>query len=490
MIHRSKIHFALLTTQRGEILEVLRDDGGVVSDSKTHIRQLTVDHEKLKLFYREMNYHGAAVNWEMKLKMSSEPLRFYGGKIGDKIVVLCAGENVNLLEYINELVGINSVQTNTIRNQSKKMIRKKQSGNDSLNKLSELNNSLVNLQRKLVKKNEALMRLTYQMNTVFDSAKLGFVFLKTDGKIENFNDAGRDFLYRLTGRWFDTGMRIHDTDSEPENEQEVALFSGILQDKEISEDIFLKGWFEVHTSPVLDEEGNKKGILLISEEISRRKEYEKTIESQKEFLYLTNKVLRHDLLNVFTVTRSATSLYKRTSDESMLESIIDASERGVKIIDRMRNAERILHDPEKLDIVRVDKVIHTVMKDFKELDYDCQGTGSIYGDELLYSLLQNLVANAVRHGKATKIFFQIAVHESTVVLKVANNGKPIPEEFRRKVFEENFKYGKMAHTGLGLYIVQKTTDRYGGTVSIETCEEWPVCFVLTFPSPEKAGTKS
>jgi signal transduction histidine kinase len=485
MIHTPKIHFALLTSESGDILKILRDDNSFVSDDKKQISHLFDDQEKMKLFYREILYHGAAVNWEMKLKESPEPLRMYGGKIGDNIVVLCATEKVNMLEYINELVGINSVQTNTIRNQSKMIKKNGSSGDAYLNKLSELNNSLVNLQRTLVKKNEALKRLTYQMDTVFKSAGLGFVFLKPDGKIDMYNDAGQDFLVRITGQQFKTGMSVQDFIPALKDDCAENILCRAIHGDRLSEDIYINGWFEVRTSPVLDEEGNREGVLLISEKIDRRKHYEKTIESQKEFLYLMNKILRHDLANVFTITKSATSLYKRTSDKTMLDSITEAADRGIKIIDRMKNTEKILYDPDKLRRIRLEQAIRSVMKDFKEMEYSCEGEGTIYGDEFMYSLLHNLVSNARRHGKATKMAFIISQEDHTVVLKVANNGKAIPEEIRHKVFDENFKYGKAAHTGLGLYIVQKATERYGGNVKIDTCGEWPTCFIFTFPAKDQ-----
>lgn len=475
------VHFALLTGAKGEIRKILRDDMGMISDKLKNLNEIVEDNLKLSHFYREVAYHGAAVNWEIKLKDIAVPVRVYGGKIGNDIAVLCATDKVNLLDYINELTGINSIQTNTIRRQSKILSQQGSGDKDFLYQFSELNNTLVDLQRKLVKKNEALMRLTYQMNTVFESAGLGFVFIKPDGKIEVFNTAGRDFLNRLSHETIKAGMSVKNL---APLEEEVCikdiLLSGLNGDF-LSRDIYMDGWYEVRTSPVKDDEGKQKGILLISEEISRRKNYEKTIESQKEYLFLINKILRHDLANIFTITKSATSLYKRTSDGEMLESIVEASDRGIRMIDRMKKAEKILHDPDQLRPIPLDSAIYRVMKDFKNVDYECRGKGDIYADNLIYSLLNNLVSNALRHGKATKMMFDISQETDSLILKVANNGKPIPEDIQHKVFEEHFKFGKTAHSGLGLYIVQKTTERYSGHVRVETCGEWNTCFIFTFP---------
>jgi signal transduction histidine kinase len=174
-------------------------------------------------------------------------------------------------------------------------------------------------------------------------------------------------------------------------------------------------------------------------------------------------------------------------NEEMLDSIVEASNRGIRMIDRMKNAEKILHAPDTLRPVSLEGAVYRVMRDYKNLSFTCQGQGYIYADDLIYSLLNNLVSNAIRHGKATEMLFEIFEERDAMVLKVANNGKPIPDEIRDKVFDENFKFGKTAHTGLGLFIVQKTTLRYGGMVKVESCKDWNTCFIFTFPKIMEPG---
>ncbi|MGC9512058.1 MAG: sensor histidine kinase [Fidelibacterota bacterium] len=488
MKDQHSIHFALLTDETGNIRKILRDDHALVSENLTYLGELAEDKTRLSHFFYEIAYHGAAVIRDISLRNTPMTVQLIGAKTESGLTIICTAENAVLLDYIQDLTSMNSVQTETIRHQSKLLSKKNFNEDDLLNHFSQLNNNLVDLQRKLVKKNEVLMRLTLQMNTVFESAGLGFVFLKKDGKIDTFNAMGTDFFHRITGQTIQAGMSILDLVVPDSSEGIQALLARSLEGDFASTDVYADGWFEIRTTAVKDDSGNQKGVLLISEEISRRKNYEKTIESQKEFLHLMNKILRHDLANIFTITKSATSLYKRTSNEEMLDSIVEASDRGIRMIDRMKNAEKILHDPDKLRPVSLEGAVYRVMKDYKNLSFTCHGQGCIYADDLIYSLLNNLVSNAIRHGKATDMMFEISGEGDAMVLKVANNGKPIPDEIRDKVFEENFKFGETAQTGLGLFIVQKTTLRYGGVVKVESCKEWNTCFIFTFPKitePEK-----
>jgi signal transduction histidine kinase len=487
MTEQQTIHFALQTDEIGNIRKILRDDHGLVSKNRVNLGELVEDKTRLSNFFHEIVYHGSAAIQDISLRNTPMTVQLIGAKTESGLTIICTAENAVLLDYIQDLTSMNSVQTDTIRHQSKLLSKKNFNEDDFLNHFSQLNNNLVDLQRKLVKKNEVLMRLTLQMNTVFESAGLGFVFLKKDGKIDTFNAMGTDFFHRLTGQTIQPGMSILEL-AVPDSADGIQdLLVKSLEGIFTSADVYADGWFEIRTTAVKDDRGRQKGVLLISEEISRRKNYEKTIESQKEFLHLMNKILRHDLANVFTITKSATSLYKRTLNEEMLDSIVEASNRGIRMIDRMKNAEKILHAPDTLRPVSLEGAVYRVMRDYKNLSFTCQGQGYIYADDLIYSLLNNLVSNAIRHGKATEMLFEIFEEGDAMVLKVANNGKPIPDEIRDKVFDENFKFGKTAHTGLGLFIVQKTTLRYGGMVKVESCKDWNTCFIFTFPKIMEPG---
>jgi signal transduction histidine kinase len=47
-----------------------------------------------------------------------------------------------------------------------------------------------------------------------------------------------------------------------------------------------------------------------------------------------------------------------------------------------------------------------------------------------------------------------------------DHGRGIPDHIKKMIFEETFKYGRNAGTGIGLYIVKRTVERYGGKISV------------------------
>lgn len=51
-----------------------------------------------------------------------------------------------------------------------------------------------------------------------------------------------------------------------------------------------------------------------------------------------------------------------------------------------------------------------------------------------------------------------------------DNGTGIPDKIKDKVFNEGFFHGQTGNTGIGLHIVRKTIERYGGSISVEDNE--------------------
>jgi len=68
--------------------------------------------------------------------------------------------------------------------------------------------------------------------------------------------------------------------------------------------------------------------------------------------------------------------------------------------------------------------------------------------------------------------------KSIVRSDFSDYGISIPADLKYKIFEEGFSYGKAGHTGIGLYIVQKTVDDYDGFVHVEDNKPNGAVFVV------------
>jgi len=82
-------------------------------------------------------------------------------------------------------------------------------------------------------------------------------------------------------------------------------------------------------------------------------------------------------------------------------------------------------------------------------------------------VFENIMRNAVIHGKTERIDVDISSNNSECEIRIADYGKGIPDDIKGNIFEEGLSFGDSRGSGLGLYIVKKTIERYGGSIMVE-----------------------
>lgn len=106
--------------------------------------------------------------------------------------------------------------------------------------------------------------------------------------------------------------------------------------------------------------------------------------------------------------------------------------------------------------------------------------------EKLGRVFNNLVSNAFKYGNGAS-YIRITAHQekANVVVKVANDGTPIPQKAQDHLFErfyraEASRSRATGGTGLGLAIVKSIVDLHHGQVTV-TSDENETAFIVTLP---------
>jgi len=103
-------------------------------------------------------------------------------------------------------------------------------------------------------------------------------------------------------------------------------------------------------------------------------------------------------------------------------------------------------------------------------------------------LLNNLLRNAIQHGDpASPVTVSALLQEGFILVKVHNEGKPIPPELLVNIFEP-LRRGE-AHReapnsfsmGLGLYIVSTIAKAHGGDIDVDSTAEKGTTFTVKLP---------
>ncbi len=213
-----------------------------------------------------------------------------------------------------------------------------------------------------------------------------------------------------------------------------------------------------------------RSINLALDEIERN---EKEISRMAENLKIINRILRHDILNDLAVIRGYAEIGEDKTDQEFCRKIVNRVDKAVETIEKLKNIEMALGESE-LYPVRISDVVKGIMDSY-DVDWEMEGDGVVYADDGFYSVIDNLVSNAIKHGKSTRIKFEVKYEGDDAVIRVIDNGTGIPDEFRSSIFEEGFSLGESS--GLGLYIVRKLVEKYGG--SIDVSENRPSGAVFT-----------
>jgi len=95
----------------------------------------------------------------------------------------------------------------------------------------------------------------------------------------------------------------------------------------------------------------------------------------------------------------------------MLDEIEKRVKKSLNTINKQRDQERFIDSHSDLDEYQMEKVAYDSIKNFPDIKINVAGTGTAYADNAIYSVFENIIDNAVKHGKTTKMDIDIRSDE-------------------------------------------------------------------------------
>lgn len=222
------------------------------------------------------------------------------------------------------------------------------------------------------------------------------------------------------------------------------------------------------------------GSLVLARAISSRDRAEKNAENLNDILRVINKILRHDILNKLTGIKMNMELHRKYGEDVFLDYTDESVKSSINLIMQMRELEAAVVNKGVMERYDIVKLLKEIKKEHR-IAFTIIGKGFVKADAALRPVFDNIIRNAIVHGGTKKMKIEIKNFKHKVEIKMADYGSGIPDNIKGKIFDEGFKSGKSGGTGLGLYIVKKTIDRYGGTVSVVDNKPKGAMFVITLP---------
>ncbi|MBT8221327.1 MAG: HAMP domain-containing histidine kinase [Bacteroidia bacterium] len=218
---------------------------------------------------------------------------------------------------------------------------------------------------------------------------------------------------------------------------------------------------------------------------------------QKNFLLS----ITHELKSPLASTRLALeTIQKRKLEEEqqaeLLKSALHENQRLSTLVNDILLSTRMeeAYEPvlERTNIENIFERLVTAMKyKYPNIRWNIQSEFNekhvIVDQSGLTSIMVNLMENAAKYSnKKGDVRIIYKEYNNNLVIKIADFGIGIPDEEKKMIFEKFYRVGneevrKSKGTGLGLYLVKKLIDNYGGKIAVHDNRPKGTIFDITLP---------
>jgi two-component system sensor histidine kinase PrrB len=219
------------------------------------------------------------------------------------------------------------------------------------------------------------------------------------------------------------------------------------------------------------------------------------LTSARDFAAVSSHELRTPLTAMRTNLEVLSTL--ELPDDQRKEVLHDVIRTQTRIEATLSALERLAQgelstsdDHVPVDITELlDRAAHDAMRVFGDLDVSLVPAPTVIIIGLPAGLrlaVDNAIANAVKHGGATRVQLSAVSSRAGVEIAIDDDGVGVPEEERKVVFDRFSRGSTASHSGsgLGLALVAQQAELHGGTASLEQSPLGGARLLLRLPGPQ------
>jgi signal transduction histidine kinase len=200
-------------------------------------------------------------------------------------------------------------------------------------------------------------------------------------------------------------------------------------------------------------------------------------------------MMRHDIRNDLQILDAYSELISEKLTEAelgdltaeLLEEYVrpieESTNSAIKITETAREVtEVMIQSSTDLKPVRLKQTLTIELENFKsaypnseiQLESEITEAGTVLADDMIGSVFRNLLTNAVEHNtsETPQVRVSMSKKNGSIIVTISDNGPGISEDMKNKIFTEGKKGLESEGTGMGLYLVEKLVERYGGSVRV------------------------
>lgn len=213
-------------------------------------------------------------------------------------------------------------------------------------------------------------------------------------------------------------------------------------------------------------------VVGIGRDVSERRAHDRHLEA-------VDRLLQHNLRNQLNVVQGSTQLLREddgTTDRDSLDRIDDAVDRLLSMFENHRYIVELLSGETERNAYDVVPVVRRVVLQRREqypratIRLSHLEAAPVTAVPVLDRAIGELIDNAVEHNdrSAPVVDVRVECTDSVVLVRVADDGPPIPEMERNVVTGDIPTTSTYHSEGLGLWFVHWVADRSGGAVSFDS----------------------
>lgn len=350
---------------------------------------------------------------------------------------------------------------------------------DEIGRLAETINQL---SRQMEAMTKDAAQESHKMDAVFKGMQEGIITLDHVGRVMSINSAALDMFHG--SKKGSGGVYLEDL---IDNLRLKELLNKVLEGKVWEETEINSGnrSLMVQVNPILDEQGQIKGAVIVSRDVTELRHLEQV---RTDFVANVSHELRTPLTSIRGFIETLIDGAAESPDlrERFLKIIDGETLRMQRLVEDLLTLTRLEHRkaeerPDGGEGARVGEAYEKVRPivqpyiDAKELQLDIDLPNTLppvaLSEDLLSQIFLNLVENAVKYTLEGKIWVHGQQENGMVKLEFGDTGCGIPEDSIKRIFERFYRVDKarsreQGGTGLGLSIVKHILEGAGGKITV------------------------
>lgn len=221
---------------------------------------------------------------------------------------------------------------------------------------------------------------------------------------------------------------------------------------------------------------------------------------EKEFNF--TQELHDKVAPLNTIIGAATVLSQRIIDKDgkkLVQAIITSAQKvKTNATDALNSINAGSSNFSEISLVDVSGLVTQILDSIKlnegfdemNFDVDIDYENDLFANpKLIYSILQNLISNAIKYRCKNKPSVRISVRDlsrTELLIRINDNGIGIDESAQEHLFDKSFQASdENEGHGVGLYLVKESVDRLKGSIEVHSKLKKGTTFIIRIPcSPD------